>query len=192
MNQTLDRRGKTGDGFTLIELLVVVIIIGILLGIALGVTRAVDEKRKISRAETEMATLSQSLEQYKSHYGDYPWISGTGSEARREGLYEALNGFRGPQTDTLNPQQRVFLQHDAFTLANEDDYDAAGNHLLDPWGQPYEYFYKVTTSSGAWQKAGFVLFSKGPSMEAKNPGSTGRPDYDDPLNLDNIYASGPN
>jgi len=62
-------------GFTLIELLTVIAILAILSSISFGVFKGVQSSQNRAKAKAELAVLSQSLEKYKSAYGDYPWTS---------------------------------------------------------------------------------------------------------------------
>lgn len=186
------KRRSSSKAFTIIELLTVIAVVGILMGIAFGIYRGVNQRGQITRAEAETAALAQALEQYRTHYGDYPWIPGTTEEQRSERLYEALNGERGPTGMALNPKGRVFIEHERFRLADPGDPDASGNYLLDPWNNRYQYHYKRQTDDGAaWENPSFVLFSKGPSGNSKadDPPASGKPEYDHPENRDNIYAN---
>ena len=45
-----------------------------------------------ARAKSELAVLSQSIEQFKQRKGDYPWTSG--SDVAEETLLEALLGWK--------------------------------------------------------------------------------------------------
>lgn len=191
LQNTRTRQG----GFTLIELLMVLAVIGILIGITLGVARSVEEGRNTAAANTQLVALAQALEDYKSHYGDYPWVENSSSITRRETLFKALIGLQGPKGHTLAPQERFFIEPDRFRLRNPnaetDAAGAAGNYLLDPWGNAYEYHYKINGNEAAWENPSYVLFSRGSNGEAKanDPGPDGRPDYDNNDNRDNIYAN---
>jgi prepilin-type N-terminal cleavage/methylation domain-containing protein len=183
------------NAFTLIELLMVLAVIGILLAITLGVARSVEQGRNTAAANTQMAALAQALEDYRAHYGDYPWLTNTSETIRRETLYKALIGLQGPRGDQLSPQERLFIEPDRFNRFNsEAEPDAVGavaDYLLDPWGKAYEYHYKTIATPGAWQNPSYVLFSRGASGAAKanDPGPNGRPDYDHVDNRDNIYLN---
>ena|SRR5690625_2278259 len=175
--------------FTIIELLVVIAVIGILMGITFGITRGVNERGRISQAQTALAALSQALEAYKTHYGDYPQVTAVDAESRWQTLYDALNGRRGPTGDLLNPPGRVFIEHENFSLKDPNLPDSPGNYLLDPWSRPYEYHYKDT---GNWENPSYVLYSRGPSGESAGDNDLdpeGYPNYQHEANLDNIYAN---
>lgn len=186
MQSTFRNQTRRRNAFTLIEILVVLAVLGVLIGITFGVSRAVEAKRNHARVELDLLALTQALEAYKNHYGDYPWISpGEGPRS----LYRALNGERGPRGDQISG--RVFIEHSRFALNDPDDMAAADNHFLDPWGQPYEYYYREATAgvpSASWENPRYVLFSKGPDRVAADFPNDGFPDKEALANRDNIYA----
>jgi general secretion pathway protein G len=158
-------------GFTLLELLTVLAIIGVLAGIVLGVGRLAGERGRISRAKAELASLSAALEDYKRINGDYPQVAPDNSaegETAGRALYAALNGQRGPAIAAAPFAQRrkPLIEHTRFQLAAPTAPETDPNHLLDPWGRAYRYFYDP---GGSWRAVGFVLFSVGPDGEAALP-----------------------
>jgi prepilin-type N-terminal cleavage/methylation domain-containing protein len=58
--------------FTLIELIVVIAIIGILAGLVLPVVGAVNKKKQISLAQTQLKDIESAIEGYKTKLGFYP------------------------------------------------------------------------------------------------------------------------
>lgn len=60
------------SAFTLVEILIVVAIIGILMGLALAGIRAAQRTIQAQAIAMEIASLSQSIESYKTKYGSYP------------------------------------------------------------------------------------------------------------------------
>jgi len=58
--------------FTLIELIVVIAIIGILAGLVLPVIGAVNKKKQISLAQTQLKDIENAIEGYKTKLGFYP------------------------------------------------------------------------------------------------------------------------
>jgi len=58
--------------FTMIELLVVIAIIGILASLLVGVAPVAVAKMRVSRAQTELATVSACISYYQSKKGFYP------------------------------------------------------------------------------------------------------------------------
>lgn len=64
--------------------------------------------------------------------------------------------------------------------------------LVDPWGQPYFYYYKNARSPAAWQASGYLLFSVGPdgAHTAPPPNGVMTPtQLSAANNADNIYAN---
>lgn len=187
--------------FTLIELLTVIAIIAILSAIAFGVMGGVRERAAINKAKTELAMLSQALEAYKKHYGDYPWIQ---NDPKTE-LYLALTGRRGPTGVDLsqNPGKRFVEELGKLkvldaTGAPTEDYDAAGNYFGDPWDNGYAYFYKTQGTQATWKAPSYVLYSYGSTVAPDGgteepsdarPAANGQVTYDHESNVDNIYAN---
>lgn len=207
-------RARASQGFTLIELLMVIAIILILAGITFGISRGVYNAQARTKAKAELATISQAIEQFKLQYGDYPWHDSdtgypeTSGEVTSTMLMYALTGRmvmeRDPATGDLvvelvdrsldNEEVKnrpSFIDPTKFsTSGSEDDPEA----FLDPWGNPYRYWYKVENTPGKWEMFGFHLYSiGGDSKEDETPitEATGviDDDYRDAeLNVDNIFA----
>jgi type II secretory pathway pseudopilin PulG len=60
------------SAFTVIELLVVVAIAFIIFGLSAFIWRHMDERNKISRAQTQLACIQAALQDYRSEKGAYP------------------------------------------------------------------------------------------------------------------------
>lgn len=168
---------KTRSGFTLVEILVVMAIILILAGIVVGVQRGVYRSQSESKAKGEMQAIATALESYKQKYGDYPWV---GSDLDGEELYDHLTGedymgvsggSAGPQTRSGSETKRPILDVSQFSVVDSNNFDAANNAILDPWGNPYRYYYKAGTSS-TWNYPGFILISVGPDGAMTSDGET--------------------
>lgn len=180
---------KRQQGFTLIELLMVITVILILAGITFGISRGVQNAQARTKAKAELATISQAIEQFKSRYGDYPWHDSDESnypdssgEITNEMLLYALTGRlvmeRNSTTGKLavnhvaddldnvevkkNPK---FLDHTKFSTLLKSDEPIA---LLDPWGNPYVYWYKWERTPEDWDVFGFHLYSTGPKGSSAN------------------------
>jgi len=63
---------RRAPAFTLIEVLTVVAVVAILSTLTLGLVRGVKQRTLTARAKAELTHLSQSLEEFKRRYGDYP------------------------------------------------------------------------------------------------------------------------
>lgn len=154
-------------GFTLIEVLVVIAVIAILGAILLSVRDGVGERARRSRAEGELASIGQALEQYRAAHGDYPWLGSGGDDAVR--LARAVQGLDLPDGRPAR-EPRPFLDLAGFQWAEAatlepvaDAREAARPVLVDPWGQPYRYAFRRSAQDTGWQRRGYVLLSTGPS-----------------------------
>jgi prepilin-type N-terminal cleavage/methylation domain-containing protein len=197
--------------FTIIELLVVIAAIAILSGIFFGVARGVNERSRISRAQSELALLAQYLEQYRAHYGDYPRVdfpaaNSAATGTKREGedgmvqLYHALNGRREIRHNATpfapGDRQRAFIDRTKFDYVFAPSLNPPNPNLpetdpvvlVDPWGNLYRYYYMLN-GNATWRNPTYVLYSMGPSGEHEPPGPDGYSDRDHAKNTDNFYAN---
>lgn len=201
---------RSTDGFTMIEILVVLGIIIILAGITFGLVSGVSERGRMARAETELRLIAQSLEQFRTQYGDYPWVGTATTSNNEEALFNALAGITGPQGDPIIDDSnsarvgRVFIDFSRITVGdgnNEVLDEGAFNQLpmagdpspgvlqrrfLDPWGNPYRYYYRNGNSPDNWRRSGFILYSMGPEGSHSPPGNNGVI-TESSANMDNIY-----
>lgn len=159
-------------GFTLVELLVVMAIILILAGLVFGVASGVSARQARSKAKTELTTMATALESYKARHGDYPWL-GSGDNAGD--LYQHLTGQK-KMKPSATPGDPDFVDVedgdpylDATKLTVSFDSDGA-DQFVDPWGQPYLYYYKTSGNYNTWPYAGFILLSKGPDGQISDGG----------------------
>ena len=60
------------NGFTLVEILIVVVIVGILAAIAIPTYYNYVKKGYASEAKTQIKSIVQSADMYRSEYGSYP------------------------------------------------------------------------------------------------------------------------
>ncbi|MDR1280915.1 MAG: prepilin-type N-terminal cleavage/methylation domain-containing protein [Opitutaceae bacterium] len=170
------------NAFTLIELLTVIAIIGILAAITFGVTKGVNERASVNQAKAELAALSVALESYKRQYGDYPWTDDP------KIFLQSLVGNKGPKGDSITG--KTFIETAKFTLSVEGG-DPATNDtitLQDPWGTPYQYYYKFGTSSN-WKHPSYILYSKGPDSKQDTAPTDSEDKKADANNTDNLYAN---
>lgn len=164
--------------FTLVEILTVIAILGILAVILIRATGNLMEERAAIKARAEMNALAQALEVYKADFGDYPWIRDDAKQFAR-----ALLGERGPKTNAVlqdakrgNIKRYIDLEKFNIKEGPRSSVDA----ILDPWGNPYRYYYKreITNEkgvySGSWDAPGFILISAGPDGElGREPTNSG-------------------
>ena len=206
---------KHQQGFTLIELLMVIAVILILAGITFGVSRGVQNAQARTKTKAELATISQAIEQFKSRYGDYPWHQGGGGDStdNNKMLLYALTGRMvladpSPTDNTteiaaieITDQAQIdnnpkFLDDSKFLTTRTGQLTT---NLLDPWGNPYIYWYKWDDSPDAWDVFGFHLYSTGPkgssadtAIKAKINNSSGvlDDDFRDVANEEGIIFAG--
>ena len=175
---------KRQQGFTLIELLIVITVILILAGITFGISRGVQNAQARTKAKAELATISQAIEQFKSRYGDYPWHQGGGGDStdNNKMLLYALTGrmvLADPSpTDNTTEIAAIEVTDEAQIDKNPKFLDdskfsttkigQSSTNLLDPWGNPYIYWYKRDDSPDAWDVFGYHLYSTGPKGSSAN------------------------
>ena len=157
-------------------------VIAILSSIVLGVGRRAAETGKIARARVELAALSVALDSYKLAYGDYPR---TNQPAR---LLQSLIGKRGPDNQPVAGQTLIEVAK-FITSGSLDPFSNEAAELLDPWGHPYRFVYKMQTP---WTNPAYVLYSAGPDgSDAAALLYGGFPEATAPVNADNLYANTP-
>ncbi|MEY2880829.1 MAG: hypothetical protein RLZZ15_3209 [Verrucomicrobiota bacterium] len=98
--------------FTLVELLTVAALVALLAGIAVGALRGGKGRAAQARARSELAALTNALEEFKRHYGDYPQLGdfasignltpanttgGPGTGTSQAKLFNCLTGVFGPR-----------------------------------------------------------------------------------------------
>ncbi len=206
---------KRQQGFTLIELLMVIAVILILAGITFGISRGVQNAQARTKAKAELATISQAIEQFKSRYGDYPWHQGGGGDStdNNKMLLYALTGrmvLADPSpTDNTTEIAAIEITDEAQIDKNPKFLDdskfsttkigQSSTNLLDPWGNPYIYWYKWDNSPDAWDVFGYHLYSTGPkgssantAIKAKINNSSGvfYDDFRDVANAEGIIFAG--
>ena len=187
----------------------VISIILILAGITFGVSRGVQNAQARTKAKAELAIISQSLEQYKSVNGDYPWVTEINEVARAKEFAKALMGWKEfsrsgtsagsgityeDKVDVPSSGPRSFIDPEKLSysgiLPTESDVIPAELYFIDPWGNEYIYNYK-TSASGAWNNFGYVLYSKGSDNSHVAVAGNGILDAtlrQNSKNADNIYA----
>jgi prepilin-type N-terminal cleavage/methylation domain-containing protein len=216
------RARSSNRGFTLIELLMVIAVIMVLAGITFGISRGVQNAQARAQAKAELATLSQAVEQFKLRYGDYPWHDSddgdypNSAEVTNTMLLYALTGRLSMERVAQNGNTTLVvslvnedLDHadvrnrpkfiDITKFSMQEDSSGEAVAFLDPWGNPYLYWYKWEDSPNNWNVFGPHLYSTGPNgssaktaLEAKIDSSTGvmSDDYRDVANAEGIIFAG--
>lgn len=145
-------------------------IVAILIGLSVGMLRSSSQRAALARARGELAALTQALESYKQHYGDYPQTGNapqapivqgarvTTAQAQAQ-LFNALTGVYGPTSFTARQNGPLFVEISKMRLeVAADDVtmrntlgipkgsppmkDAVANSFVDPWNNRYVYYYK--------------------------------------------------
>ena len=198
-SQLRSKNLRPRHGFTLIELLVVIAVVGVLVSITFGVSRGVQSARSRAVVKAELSVLSQALEQYNARYGDYPrhdsndgdYPTPEGGEMTNTMLLYALTGRmkmeRVPDgaggtrvevskvSDQLDDNAVIsrpqLIETSKFNVNGDSN---EPNQLLDPWGNPYIYWYKWENSPDNWEVFGYHLYSTGPDGTAANDAIKGK------------------
>ena len=172
---------KRQQGFTLIELLMVISVILILASITFGISRGVQNAQARTKARAELATIAQAIEQFKSRYSDYPWHKSGETDTNKTLLY-ALTGrlvIKDPNpSDNINKIEAIiitddnqirrnpkFLDETKFATTEINDKTV---NLLDPWGNPYMYWYKWDDNPSSYEMFGYHLYSTGANGNTAN------------------------
>lgn len=197
-------RHTAAQGFTLMELMVVVAIIVVLASLTVGGLSAMQRNQAKSKATTQIALLSNALEDYKSDMGRYPERfagDNTGSNTLYRSLfYEgyAYNKRKGesdiaPEA-TEGEATKIYLPELDPTSTKQGWSSTPGgtgnaanpigenNTVLDPWGFSYNYLPAVDENGNEdidCNNPDFDLWSNGPD------GQKGASD-DDKFAKDNI------
>ena len=183
----MSRPSARRAGFTLVELLVVILVIGILATITFGLFKAANTGRNKSKSKGEIQAISMAAQSYRKAYGDFPGCA-TGTDDRfRRDLLDQLLGRRlirfttpgNPPTllavddaslPGANRQMRSFLSMDDVTTNDNSQIsandwrggNAACREFVDAWGNPYDYRYRVFTSTARfqdWKSPNFLVVS---------------------------------
>jgi prepilin-type N-terminal cleavage/methylation domain-containing protein len=194
----LARPSRRRSAFTLIELLAVMAIVAILVSLSFALVRGGKERAAIARTRGDLAALTQALEAYKQHYGDYPQ---TGNAAQAPALigavvaqsqaqsllFNALTGVYGPVSFTTRLNGPTFVElskmrTEVALLQNTFGVPqgippaklAVANAFVDAWGNRYLYYYRPAPVAGRpavnqWRLPGFILYSAGPDGQHTPP-----------------------
>ncbi len=200
--------------FTLIEILIVIALLTLLMATLTQMIGGVGDSQGRARAKTDMALIAAGLEAFNGQYGGYPRISSAGGEVYAGGeLYKCMAGkmmltIKDDQIimAELGIPRKPFIDTTKIMLADPNDPylrdvdpEKNGVYFVDPWLEPYLYFYDTSTfvgdgMSSSWKSPSYILLSKGPDQKETDSMSmytTGiipdTPDYmSNDENVDNI------
>lgn len=138
-------------------------IILILAGIVIGVQRGVYRSQSEARAKGDMSAIATALEAYKLRHGDYPWL---GADVDGTELFKHLRGeeiMRGDGSGSVTMEAVTDVQHrrPLLDIANFR-LNSGRTAIVDPWGNPYRYYYRNSAGTGTWNYPSFILVSAGP------------------------------
>jgi len=227
-------RSQARRGFTLIELLVVIAIILILVALSFGLFRAASNARSKAVARSSIQAMAMASEAYKKTYGDYPCAPAatavTDGLAFRRALFDQLSGrklIRQAPVVTGGVSMSVVNFNDASLpggatrrmkpFLNSGEVDTNNNaasgdvtvpiHFLDPWGNPYDYRYRILPAAGTaiqnpttgafavpyvnWKASGFLIVSCGANyVEPAAGADPAVNEYWDPAGSPSMTTSG--
>ena len=161
-------------GVTLVELIFVMVIFTIIISIVLGTSQAARQKSRNVLAKSEINNLALAIEAFKTYYGDYPRLSayplGNDKQAQLLAAKELFDLLTGVKIMQLTSREITLLQApvgkvprfiEASSLTTDDPEHPT--YFLDPWGNPYNYYYKTHNiqQDSNWKFTGFILLSRG-------------------------------
>jgi len=158
-----------------------------------------------------LQAIATALESFKLKYGDYPWL-GEDTESpsevgNAEELFNVLTGrwmmySEDPNEDGsidsvevgLPPSGRSATPFLPTTSMTVDD-DTDPSRFLDPWGNPYRYYYVEEgqpSNKDDWNNPGYILLSAGPDgrHEAVQGSDLDLSTGNIPSNADDYYLQG--
>ena len=145
-------------GFTLIELMAVIVIIIVVVGLLVSGASYVQKKGGISRTESEIATIEQAVENFKSDFGGYPYAVAD--------LWNVLTNRNKNVTIAFSTTNITVVV--TPTQAYMPDYPV-NRWGQDPFGMLYNYRGPTTDKTQPnWNT--FALWSNGPNR-ANNVGT---------------------
>ncbi|MDE6576010.1 MAG: hypothetical protein K2L24_01245 [Opitutales bacterium] len=129
-------------------------------------------RKKAMLARAEMIKIAHILENYRTAYGDYPWIAQHNAHQGKI-LCSALHGKILPDGST--PE----IQTDRIDIALTEIEGA----LVNPFGNAYIYYYRLREDPDCWEYPSYILVS---SKNADAPASV----TEDGVILENSRTAG--
>jgi prepilin-type N-terminal cleavage/methylation domain-containing protein len=192
----MKKNSSARRGFTLIELLVVIAIISILSMLTFALFKAAKNGNNKGKARGEIQALAMACEVYKKTYGDYPCGSSSAtpsnSDQFRKDFFDQLVGRQrisitalaagGSSITLVTPtsSQKIKSFVSSGTIPSNDDKlfnanpsDKGAYEFRDPWGNAYDYRYRIVSANaisatgafnapyGDWTAPGFLIVSCG-------------------------------
>ncbi len=119
-----EKRASSEAGFSLVELMVVVFIMGLLATLIVVNVAPVGDQSRVTKAQGDISTIEQALEQYSLDMYTYPDQS--------NGLAALKTAPAGVDTARYRPGGYIKRLRD------------------DPWGNPYQYVRPAQRSGGQY------------------------------------------
>lgn len=205
--------------FTLVEILIVIGIIAFLAAITSKVADSVTKSQARSKALSEMSQMAVALESFKGMYNDYPRLNFNSDKIKApHDFYRCLSGKTAMKIQNgqivffdvdRSKDYRPFIDVTSMTLGEltkdgvdipeKVDYESDKLCFIDPWGNPYMYYYNPSLSIGSygsWESSSYILMSEGEDGKSVNVRAMYTngivPDdeiyREDPKNRDNIIS----
>lgn len=148
------------QGFTLIELLIVVAIIGILAAIAVPNFLNAQIRAQVARVESDMKSLSTSLEMYKLDYNSFPGDHDLDNYMGNEnGLFKLTSPIAYMASLPSDP----FVVRDLASTFGFGDSNAYASN-----GRPDYEMGSGADNGGTFKKQAYSLMSYGPDHDDDN------------------------
>lgn len=155
---------RNASGFTLIELLIVVAIIGILAAIAVPNFLNAQVRAKVARSQSEMRSLSLSLETYRLDNNMYPPTPSTAGNLRFARLSKLTSPVSYMSAVPLDPfRQGIDPNGDGMFQAQDSAYPLWDPEYANPRRQNGTTFQNIPDQNG--RDAGFVLHGSMPDTD---------------------------
>ncbi|MEM9226974.1 MAG: prepilin-type N-terminal cleavage/methylation domain-containing protein, partial [Verrucomicrobiota bacterium] len=155
----MNRLKEPCKGFTIIELLSAIAVIAILASIVISIQRGVFSEQSDAKARGEMQAIATALEAFKQKYRDYPLIDDDPEELYNALMGRTVIGRVGDEYRMVDvPTARAVPLIDEMSIEVYDD--GSSTYFLDPWGEPYVYYYREEPN-GTWNHTSFILLSSG-------------------------------
>lgn len=156
-------------GVTLIEISFVTAIAAVMMAMILGLAQHISAISDIRRAQTDLATWHQAMDNWHDTFGEYP-----GDIIRENGARDSpLDGETlGNLSNVYYKASQFFYDNTSIAEVKFETYCTQPVKISDPWKTPYIYLRDEGRQS-------YKLFSCGPDARTPDLGDEERTGYDD-------------
>ena len=126
---------NTKHGFTIVELLIVIVVIGILAAITIVAFNGVQDRARMNKIQSDLASLEKAIKAARINNGDVPLRSVTGVPSGTASTCAAKPA--GTDLAALPKTDACWVDYEDSL---NDISQASGivvRSLVDPWGRPY-------------------------------------------------------